>query len=812
MKPRIWPLLLALLTAPCSAQSPDDLGKLIVAGELDRAETLARAGGDSLRVVLADILVLRGRLTEAESLYTQLSAAPGPNARRATAALAELAARRGDRGQVHLLARPLADEWRNRSGQWSAHDHLAAGRAFRLLDETDPAAVRDALAAFDAATAADPELVEGALAAADLFLERYNAPDARSGYQAVLAARPSDPRALVGLARVAAFSNEGDPTPLVRQALDANPRSVPALLLLSRLYLESEQYDSASAKAQLALAADSSSIDAWAAIGALAWVAGDTPAYARAEAAATALNPRPATFLAAVAEAAGRHRRYAEAVQLAERAVAFDSVSGPALGALGTNLLRVGRMDEGKAVLERAFALDPYHLWHKNTLDLLDDLAEFRTVNTARFQIVAPARNAELLAITLGPLLEAAYDSLAARYQYRPPTPIRIELYDRHADFSVRTVGLAGLGALGVSFGPLLVMDAPEARPRGTFNVGSTAWHELAHTFTLGASNNRVPRWVSEGLSVLEERRTRGGWGARADISFVQALAGGTLLPVAELNDGFVRPDGPNRIGLSYYQASLVMEFLEEQHGIAGIRRLLRAYADGSNSDAALRAVSGVSTDTLELQFRGWVRTRFSTPLAAIAGGDPEVIGVQMATAAAALNAGDTANAIRILRAARERFPELGDGSGPGMPLAIALWHRGDRRGALAELAVVTGHDETAFDANMLEAEWRVEVGDTALALAALDRASWIAPNDLDTWRRRAELAEATGRNAETVLARRAIVALRPADPVAARTDLAAALLRSGDATAARRELLTVLEQAPGYERAQGLLLEARRQ
>jgi Tfp pilus assembly protein PilF len=55
-------------------------------------------------------------------------------------------------------------------------------------------------------------------------------------------------------------------------------------------------------------------------------------------------------------------------------------------------------------------------------------------------------------------------------------------------------------------------------------------------------------------------------------------------------------------------------------------------------------------------------------------------------------------------------------------------------------------------------------------------------------------------------------VALRPADPVAARTDLAAALLRSGDATAARRELLTVLEQAPGYERAQGLLLEARRQ
>jgi Tfp pilus assembly protein PilF len=218
-----------------------------------------------------------------------------------------------------------------------------------------------------------------------------------------------------------------------------------------------------------------------------------------------------------------------------------------------------------------------------------------------------------------------------------------------------------------------------------------------------------------------------------------------------------------------------------------------------------------VSTDTLELQFRGWVRTRFATPLAAIAGGDPEVIGVQMATAAAAMNAGDTTNAIRILRAARERFPELGDGSGPGMPLAIALWHQGDRRGALAELAVVTSHDETAFDANVLEAEWRIELGDTALALAALDRATWIAPNDVDTWRRLAELSEGAGRNGDAVRSRRAIVALRPSDPVAARTDLAAALLRSGDAAGARRELLTVLEQAPAYERAQELLLQARR-
>src|SRR5690606_16425552 len=332
----------------------------------------------------------------------------------------------------------------------------------------------------------------------------------------------------------------------------ANPRWVPALLLKAQMQLDVEQYDSTRAAVDAALAVDSSQMGAWALLGALAWLDGDSAAYRNAEQHALALNPRPADFHAAIAEAAGRHRLYAEAVEIARRAVELDSTSVAALGALGTNLLRVGNITEGKAVLERAFARDPFHIWHKNTLDLVDLLATFETVRTPRFEIVAPATHVERLGVLLGPLLESAYDSLAVRYDYRPPTPIRIELYDRHADFSVRTVGLAGLGALGVSFGTVLVMDAPSARPRGEFNVGSTAWHELAHTFTLGASAHRVPRWVSEGLSVLEERRSRPGWGARASVPFIQAMAGGNLLPIATLNDGFVRPDGPGRIGLSY--------------------------------------------------------------------------------------------------------------------------------------------------------------------------------------------------------------------------------------------------------------------
>ena len=102
------------------------------------------------------------------------------------------------------------------------------------------------------------------------------------------------------------------------------------------------------------------------------------------------------------------------------------------------------------------------------------------------------------------------------KYAYTPPPPIRIEVYRSHADFSVRTVGLAGLGALGVSFGTTLAFDSPAAKDAGPFNWGSTVWHELAHTFTLGSTDNRIPRWLSRRVCRCTRSITRSRAGASA--------------------------------------------------------------------------------------------------------------------------------------------------------------------------------------------------------------------------------------------------------------------------------------------------------
>jgi tetratricopeptide (TPR) repeat protein len=741
------------------------------------------------------------------------NAAPGAAHYGATVAAAEVAARRGEWNSAIALASEVAGAYKLNGTSWSVPDLIAAGRAFTVLGARDPQYFHDALQAFDRASARDSSNTESRLRAADLLLDKYNAPDATSSYREVLAIAPGNAHALLGLARVLKFNGDGGATGAVRASIAADSLYAPARVLLAQLHLGAEAFDSATVQARRAVALDSTSVDGWAVLGAIAWLRGDSTAFRADRAAAEAVAPHSAVFFTDVADAAANQRRYDDAVTLAALALRADSLSARALGLLGENELRTGAMHEGRADLERSFALDPYNLWHKNMLDLLDHVQKFKTVRTARFELVAPPAEADYLALYLGPLLEAAYDTFAVRYGYRPTTPIRVELYDRHADFSVRTVGLTGLGALGVCFGPVIVLDSPRARELGELNYGSTAWHELAHTFTLGLSNHRVPRWISEGLSVLEERRAGHGWGANVSADFLAVYKGGALPKASQINEGLVRPKFGAEIGLSYYEASLVLAMVEKEHGIAAIRAMLKGYADGLDTPGVLRQQFNLTPEAFDAHFDSWLRARFATALAAIDSSDGQhpVTGRYLRlvdSGATLLKGGDGDAAGRVLRQAQALFPDDGTADGPAWLLAHADRDAGNLRDAISQVHVVTMHSETAYEADTLEAGLNVQIGDSTAALAALERAQWIDPYDGALHLRIAALSEQLKAYPMAVRERRAIVALDPPDPLEARYQLARVLNLSGDRDGARHEILMVLEQAPAFEKAQALLLE----
>ena len=202
-------------------------------GQLREAEIAARIGGPQVTVTLGDVLVLRGRLVAADSVYRLAVANHLPAYRSADAALAELALRHGDRVDAARRASGITGDYEKTGAQWSPEDVVAAGRAYVVLGAVKPSAFHDALAAFDRAAAADSSNLDARLRAADMLLDKYNAPDARDSYEQVLERQPDQPRALLGLARALSFEGHAEATDAVRKkSCRQSGAPVPAYLLL----------------------------------------------------------------------------------------------------------------------------------------------------------------------------------------------------------------------------------------------------------------------------------------------------------------------------------------------------------------------------------------------------------------------------------------------------------------------------------------------------------------------------------------------------------------------------------------------------
>jgi cellulose synthase operon protein C len=804
------------------------LGRALMAvGRYADAERVLLEGGtDAVPGVVTntagELLQLTGRRAQAETLFAQAAQSSAPDALTARLNHGVALWERGARDEALRLFDTFIDAY-NRGTARAADDLTAVATAVRYLGVNDPALFHDAVRAYEEAGSLDARHALSRLLEGELFLEKYNSTDASALFREVLAVNPRHPRALLGLARARAFDGTNEALAYTDSSLAVNPHWPDARAFRARVLIGLEQYDSARADARRALAVDSLHVEALAMLGAAALLSGDRRGFDDARQRALAANPASAAFDVAVAEVAGQQRRYAEALQIAQRGADLDPLSWSARAFIGLTQLRLGDAAAARQSLEAAFAGDPYNVWVKNTLDLLDTYPRYVTHRTPRFELFLHGDEAGVLSLYMQELAEEAYDALVRRYGTEPQLPVRVEVYPRHADFSVRTVGLAGLGALGVAFGNILAMDSPAARESGAFNWGSTLWHEIAHAVTLAASDNRVPRWLTEGISVLEERRARTGWGQDVTVDFIVALKQGLILPVSRLNEGFVRPTYPQQVMHAYYQASLVAEYIEAEHGDNALRRMLQAFGSGRSNDDVLRQVLRTEPAALDARFDSWLRQRFATQLASVeldraaaasamrggsAVGGPFVETLRAAEALA--EAGDQAGALREAERAQRMFPQYTGAGSPYRVMHAAYTQRADTRGAADALRQLVDRDETDYDAHVALAGLLEELGDRRGAADVLERALYIHPFDPQIHTRLATLYTATGQHVKAVRERRAVLALNPVNRADAHYRLAVALGEAGQRDDARREVLRALELAPNFADAQELLLQLR--
>jgi tetratricopeptide (TPR) repeat protein len=416
-----------------------------------------------------------------------------------------------------------------------------------------------------------------------------------------------------------------------------------------------------------------------------------------------------------------------------------------------------------------------------------------------------------------------ALAKLSQLWQFTPQGPILIEMFPVHDDFAVRNVGLPGMiGALGACFGKVVTVDSPHARPPGEYNWRPTLWHELAHVITLQMSNNRVPRWLTEGISVWEERRAAPEWGREMEVSFAHALDQNKILKVKVLNDGF---SDPRMISLAYYEASLLAEHLVDTYGMDKMRALLRAYGRGLETEAALKEVYGASIDDIQASFDarlakdyGPLRAALKAPklqsepgpedIKTLADQNPGSFPVQMLLGDTLNKAGDKAGAIKAYERAATLVPLANGGDNPNRKIAEIALEQKDTPRAIAALEAVIRVDHDDVESARKLASLLAPLGDAAKTEDAYRRLVAVDPFDAQAESALGRLALQRKDTADSIVAFRTALAANPPDRAAAHLDLATAYMAAGRPADAKKEALAALEIAPSYEPAQDLLLK----
>ena len=669
--------------------------------------------------------------------------------------------------------------------------------------------LRAANAAYRDAVAADPKSVRARVRWGQLFLAAHQYAEAAKLFGEALQLDPKSAGARLGLVRVGAERFEGGAEAELLALMSESPALIEAPLLLARMKLEAGDTAAATQAATQALAlaekAHAAPLEAYALLAATDLIAGRDPQPTIDR--ALAFNPRYGDIYLELAHHEIMRRRYAEADAWLARAVATEPDNWPAYAEQGQNKLRLGDAQGARRALERAYGGDPFSTATVNTLRVLDSFGQYSVEHVAEPPLILQLHRKEAQALEpyVLALARRSIATFSERYGYRTTEPITIEMYPNHDDFAVRTAGLPGIGLLGVTFGHVVAMDSPSGRRTGEFHWGSTLWHEMAHVFTLSVTEHRVPRWLSEGLSVFEEWRTGPTPGVELEPRMLDAFATERFLPVAHLDEGFIRPAYEGQVQVSYTQAGLTCLFIEQHWGFASLTAFLRQFARDTTVEAAVAAVFHITSMDFDAQFTAFVKERFAPYLA-----QRERLRPLLQEAQAALTAKHWDIAAKSAAEAVRLLPEY-TASGSAYPLlAGAYLGAQDKASALAALEAwrqAGGWDPAGLRqlAALLE-----EQGKVPEALAVRESLNLVDPLAVDDHAHLGEMLLAADRAADALREYTVLLALDPQDPATAHYGAARAQSRLGNAALARRELLQSLEVAPHFRPAQALLLELR--
>jgi len=703
-------------------------------------------------------------------------------------------------------------------------DRVALARV-ALLVGNDPKQVLELF--LDPVRKAAPEFRETYLASGELALEKSDYALAAKTFAAAAKKFPEDPEMWFGLALAYAPSDPEETIDALEKTLTFNPNHVGAHLLLADHHIDAESYAEADEDLAKALKINPHQPEAHAYRAVLANLRADAKGEASARAAALKFWVKNPAVPHLIGRKLSQKYRFAEGSALQREALQWDPDFLAAKAQLANDLLRLGgHDDEAWKLAEEVQKADPYDVVAYNLTALRDAIAHFQTLNSAHFIVKMDPKEAAIYGADVLALLERAHDTLTKKYGLQTREKTIVEIFPDQKDFAIRTFGLpGGSGYLGVCFGRVITANSPASRPNSPNSWEAVLWHEFCHVVTLTLTKNKMPRWLSEGISVYEERQARGNWGEKMKPRYRAMILGEDLTPVSQLSAAFLKPKSAAHLGFAYYESSLVVDWLIGKWGLEKMKRLLADLARGVEINAAL-AAHFAPIEKLDTEFAAhaqqiakntgpkldWTPPK-PADFASLKGlgefitKNPDNYTALNEQAKQLIEEKKWGEAKAPLGKLIQLYPEQSDGGSAYAMLARVHRELGEADAELAMLNKVVERSSDATDTYERLMQIGAERKDWRMVIANAERSAAVNPLSLAPHTAEAEAREALGEKPAAITAYRTLLQLGPPDPAEAHYRLARLLHATGD-PAAKREVLLALEDAPRFRAALALLLE----
>jgi tetratricopeptide (TPR) repeat protein len=634
-----------------------------------------------------------------------------------------------------------------------------------------------------------------------MYLDHYQRDDAKDLFQEALKLKEDYPPALVGMALVAGEQFEGQAIKFAESALKADPKLYEAQELIARVALEDSDREKAAAAARKAADIAPEALDGLAILATIDFLndKADSPWMKRI----LEFNPKYGKAYAIAAHFFIINRRYDEGIAAYRKSLELDPEQWDARSDMGVNMMRLGLEDEARKQLEMCYNAGYQSPETVNSLRLLDSYKDYITTKTPNGNILRlHKKEANLLRPYFETELDRAVATYTKKYGFKLTKPVQVEVYPNHEDFAVRTVSMPGLGALGVTFGYVVAMDSPSARKPGQWHWAETLWHELSHVFMLEMTNHRVPRWFTEGLSTYEE--TAAGWGDRLDPGSIAAMKEKKLLPIAELDRGFMHPTYPDQVTVSYYQAGRILTFINEKWGMPKIVAMAHDFGDNASTPDVIRKELLVTPEEFDKQFMAWQNPQVEKTV-----NNFDDWRKRVRTVSASAKAKKWDEVITEGSAIRDLYPDYVEMGSIYEFLADAYEAKGDKAKMLSELetyAKIGGRDPETLKKL---AKMQIAGGRKQEAVKTLEALHFIFLQDEISHQELGDLyMEFKNPNGAIREFGAVLNQAKPLDPAGAHYGLARAYLAVNRKDDAKEEVISALEAAPGLKPAQKLLLE----